>query len=144
MLARGSLTRASNLSRNGRSAMPCEGVDPALGCGTESFESWRLFLFGRGRGVKVGLGTSGVPGGDPLRSCTHSSLFPQTFTNRPVRVARGVPFRRRTLRMSAQQSQTTRFDYAYERTTGEVTRTIEWKARFERKGPVTRGGQPIR
>jgi len=144
VLARGSVERQSTLSQNGQTVGGCNGSPAASECGSASFDSWRLSLFGRGRKVAVGLASSGAAGGDPLRRCTHGALFPQTFRNRPVRVERGTPFRKKRMTLSHEETKTTRFDNAYENSEGTVTRSIEWKATLVRRGPVTRGGQPIR
>ena len=142
VLARGTIERQSTLSRNGRMVAGCDGAPAAEGCGSEPFDTWRMFLFGRGRKVAVGLGASGPA--DPFARCDHSALFPQTFQNRPVRVSRSAPFRKRRMTLADEQTKTTRFDNAYENSNGTVTRSIRWKATLVRKGPVTRGGQPIR
>jgi hypothetical protein len=144
VLARGSIERQSTLARNGRSAPGCDGAPPAEGCGTASFDAWKLFFVGRGRRIAGGLRSGTVAGGDPLPRCTHDQLFPDTFRHRSIWVPQGSPFRRKRMTLSDKQSKTKRFNYAYENTTGTVTRTIEWKAKLVRKGPVTRGGQPIR
>src|SRR5688572_4729026 len=56
VLARGSIERQSTLSENGQTVGGCNGRPAASGCGSGSFDSWRLSLFGRGRKVAVGLG----------------------------------------------------------------------------------------
>ena len=144
VLARGTVERQSTLSRNGRTVAGCEGAPPAEGCGSTAFDAWRLFLFGHGRGVKLGLGSNGAGGGDPFGRCTQAELFPDTFENRPVRLPRRAPFRKRRITLTDRQERTHRFDNAYERSEGTVTRTVDWRVRLVRKGPVTRGGQPIR
>ena len=144
VLARGTVERQSTLTPNGSSISGCHSQPAAEGCGSATFDSWRLHLFGRGRKVAVGLGSSGLAGGDPLSRCDHPDAFPETFRNRPVRLGRSAPFRKRRFTLADEQTRTTRYYDRYDDRGHTLTRSIEWKATLVRKGPVTRGGQPIR